>query len=157
MRERRSAHFASSRVSEGILVVVDVKLAIGISFTSSVERNSDKVLSEDSREYGIPKRTVLVEDFVQNILRYVELGTNIHQWSGNVPHPVVDLSLVAAHNLCDMLLDDLREFSWVIDVIYPASELRMPHCKIRCQIISLLMRKSFKGMTSKCYLGCALE
>ena len=51
-----------------ILVVVDVELTVRVSLASCFKRNPDEVLAENSREYRVAKATILIEDFVYDVL-----------------------------------------------------------------------------------------
>ena len=53
------------------LVVVDVELCIWVCSTSCFESDPHKVFAEDSKEDTVTKGTILVENFVYNVLRVI--------------------------------------------------------------------------------------
>ena len=89
------------------LVVVDVQLGVGVGGTSSLESDADKVLTEDTVEDAVAQGTVLVEDLVDNV-------------------PGVDLALVAAHHVGDVVLENLGQGVAVVDVLDPLGKLGVP-------------------------------
>lgn len=50
------------------VVIVNVQLRIGISFAGSFESDANEVLAQDVREDRLAQGTVLVEDFVHDVL-----------------------------------------------------------------------------------------
>lgn len=54
--------------SFGLLVVIDVKLCIRVCSTSRLESDPHKVLADNIVKDTVAQGTILVEDFIQNIL-----------------------------------------------------------------------------------------
>lgn len=89
------------------IVVIDVELRCRVCCTRSPEGNIDEILAEDLIEDRLTEVTAVIKDLVDNILFNVFLlGSVIPNRSPKKTYPSIDLSLIAAHEGCDVVLDD---------------------------------------------------
>lgn len=106
------------------VVIVDVKLGVRVSGTSSLECDADVVLADDLHPVALPEGAVFVEDLVGNVLQ-LSVPDSINRGDYST-HPSVDLALVATHDSLDVVLHDRDQGVLVIDLGDPSRQLAVP-------------------------------
>lgn len=109
------------------LVIVDVQLRSGVRSPGSLERNADEVLSEDVIEDGGSETALLIEHLVDDV-------------------PVEDLSLPAAHEVVDVLLNDSGQGRLVADLADPSWKLRVPDKSVGTDCLVVLGGELHEGI-----------
>jgi hypothetical protein len=137
-----------------LLVVVDVTLSSWVCGLGCLESNADKVLTEDVVKDASTEATVLLE-LRQSQCLFQKPGAWRSSYHLVDDVPSVDLTLVAAHGLADVVLHDAGQGGLVPDRGDPAGQLRVPHGSVTtdelaivlCELGSLIGGAEVEGTT----------
>jgi len=101
------------------IVVVDVQLRIRIRSPRSREGNLDEILAEHIVEDRAPERAILIKDLVDDV-------------------PSIDLALILAHDLVDVVLHGRLKGCLISDGRHPAGKLTVPHGGVATQKLAVV-------------------
>lgn len=100
------------------LVVIDVELCIGVRSTRCFEGDAHVVFTNDIVEVAVTEGTILVENFVHDVLEQVN-NVALQIRSVETTYPGIDFALVTGHHRGDVVLHDTDESVLVRDGRHP--------------------------------------